>query len=54
MHYVRPSGPMRDVHNLEVALRHTADLSVSHSYKPLQICERNSLIVMAEKLLITL
>ena len=29
---MRPSGPMRDVRNLEGALRPTADVSASRSY----------------------
>ena len=63
MHDVRPSGPMRDVRNLKGALQRTADMSAILSYlkrmyyrvnKPLKIPERNPVIVMAEKLLITL
>ena len=32
MHDVRPSGPMRDVRNLEGALLRTADVSALRSY----------------------
>ena len=32
MHDVRLSGPIRDVRNLDGALRRTADVSASHSY----------------------
>ena len=48
---------MRDVRNLDGALRQTVEAYVTYYYrvnKPLKIRERNSVIVMAEKLLITL
>ena len=51
MHDVRPSGPMR------VCITFLFEAYVTHYYRvinPLKIHERNSVIVMAEKLLITL